>query len=76
MPTSGAGLRQARSGKRWGPWCVARCFSFGIGLALRVTRLGLAVVGICRRSPPGLNRTHAEGKDADTAFVAFGALRG
>jgi hypothetical protein len=49
---------------------------FGTGLALRMTRLGLAVVGICCRSPPGLNRTHAEGKDVDTVFVAFGALRG
>ena len=55
--------------------CSAVLF-FGTGLALRVTRLGLAVVGICCRSPPGLNRTHAEGKDADTVFVAFGALRG
>ena len=29
-----------------------------------MTRPGLAIVGVCRLSPPGLNRTHAEGEDA------------
>ena len=40
------------------PRCLARCFSFGTGSALRVTRLGLVIVGICCRSPPGL-KPHA-----------------
>ena len=51
-------MRQARSGKRMSPRCLARCFSFGTGSALRVTRLGLVIVGICCRSPPGL-KPHA-----------------
>jgi hypothetical protein len=76
MPTSGPGCgRRGAARDRAFRVCSAVLF-FGTGLALRVTRLGLAIVGICCRSPPGLNRTHAEEKDADTGFVAFGALRG
>ena len=44
--------------------CCAVLF-FSTGLALRMTRLGLAAVGICCRPPPGLNRTHAEGRTAE-----------
>jgi len=37
-----------------GPLVCGAVLYFSTDLALRVTRLGLAVVGICCRSPPGL----------------------